>query len=459
MADHLSSIGIADFQFFDAFGPSHPSVAKYRADGLVATFPPCFRCGKTSCGKSDCNNVLIDPQVATFATYLALWQRIAATPQRALIVEDDVVFHRHWRRVLRRLARRVHSGGLAFRPDTSRMIRMGWALGEDHRRFARFQVSDTVKMSNPCHAMTSTFAANLLQRFRRVDTTADIYLHRDAPIAGEAVTVLPPIASELSWSTGQFASLIHPKDIHADFLEGTGDATTARAHRDTVQAHVKHMEFRKILVVGHPRCGTGFAARLLNQMGLDIGHEKDGRDGISSWMFAVDAPQYPFAADPIARSRKALAWEICLQPVRDIATAVPSIMRDNLYSEPSCAFRRDQIKAALGVDLDAAQSNFERAVLSLVSWSRIIAEMQPDLWFRIEDGDQVLADFLVARGVVAPDKTRDSGGGALTADTPRQGVKQPKDTISAADWASLPAETWRQVEWYCTTFGYALPPR
>jgi len=44
----------------------------------------------------------------------------------------------------------------------------------------------------------------------------------------------------------------------------------------------------KILVIAPPRSGTGYAARCLQDMGLDVGHERLGQNGISSWLWAVD---------------------------------------------------------------------------------------------------------------------------------------------------------------------------
>ena len=42
---------------------------------------------------------------------------------------------------------------------------------------------------------------------------------------------------------------------------------------------LKRKEVKKILVVGHPRTGTGYAAKLLQSWGLDVQHEKMGKDG------------------------------------------------------------------------------------------------------------------------------------------------------------------------------------
>ena len=45
-------------------------------------------------------------------------------------------------------------------------------------------------------------------------------------------------------------------------------------------------EKKFILVMGHPRSGTGYMSVLFNAFGLDVQHENQmGNDGISSWLF------------------------------------------------------------------------------------------------------------------------------------------------------------------------------
>ena len=44
----------------------------------------------------------------------------------------------------------------------------------------------------------------------------------------------------------------------------------------------------KVLVTGHPRSGTGYASKCLQDIGLDVGHEKIGKNGISSWLWAAN---------------------------------------------------------------------------------------------------------------------------------------------------------------------------
>lgn len=51
----------------------------------------------------------------------------------------------------------------------------------------------------------------------------------------------------------------------------------------------------KFVITGHPRSGTGSAAQALMQAGYDVGHERLGKDGISSWAWAAqDTDGSPF---------------------------------------------------------------------------------------------------------------------------------------------------------------------
>ena len=48
---------------------------------------------------------------------------------------------------------------------------------------------------------------------------------------------------------------------------------------------------KKFLITGHARSGTQYMAKLFQAFGFDIQHERMGKDGISSWLFACDAYQ------------------------------------------------------------------------------------------------------------------------------------------------------------------------
>lgn len=454
---HFCDIGLDDYQWFDAFGQDSAEVKAAFENKAVVTFPPCFRCGDNDCGRNDCNNFLLPAQVANFLTHAALWKKIAESPQCALVVEDDVFFHDYAGSVLKQLKKTIDSGAVRLNPTNPCLLRLGWALSEDHNAEKLFAVSDETRLSNPCYGMTSAFASKALSMFKQVNTTSDIFLHKFVPANGEAKTVFPPIASELSWSTGEVASLIHPKDIHGEFLDASGHHAGAAEARDQVRAHIRHLYYRRFLITGHPRTGTGYAASLFNQLGFDVGHETAGADGLSSWMFAADSDQYPYAQDDVAKSRRRLRWEFLFHIVRDPSSAVPSIMRDDKWAPISYQFRREHLLKEVGIDLDKCESDVERAVMSLVGWSKMILALVPDLWFRIEDAHEALPIFLATRGLTAGVSVSELSTSPINADKLYQGVQRSKPAIRSADWLALSEEAKSGLIWYCERFGYDLP--
>ncbi len=54
------------------------------------------------------------------------------------------------------------------------------------------------------------------------------------------------------------------------------------------------MNKRKLLITGCGRSGTKYISELLKCCGFDIGHEKDGKDGIASWPMAVSDDESPW---------------------------------------------------------------------------------------------------------------------------------------------------------------------
>jgi hypothetical protein len=430
LVDYLPAHGIADYELVDAFGPGSPEVAAAYAQGMVQAFPPCFRCGKTDCGEDDCNNVLIPPQVGNVLSHLSVWRRIAASGGRGLVLEDDVVFHPWTGEVLDWLA--LQEG---WRADVPRLMRLGWALGDDHVAGSPRMV-DMVRMSNPCHAMTAAFAQKLVAGFDRITTTSDLHLHRRAPGPGEAVTVLPPIASELSWSVGTVPSSIHPHEAHADFLEAEGRTAEAEAFRKVVEAHVYHMYWRPLLVLGLPGGGLEAVAALMRGWGLDVGAEADGRDGICSWAMAAEG-DVPWAGGKGPRDRRVLRWGNLVQVVQEPRAAMAGIMVADGAGPDAAAWRRDAVLRNAGVDLGAIGDATERAAMTLIHWTRMIEGLGPDVRIRADDA-AALAGFLRERGLVE------------VAAVPNLGVGE----VRVIDAGALSAEAQAGLRDYCTRYGF-----
>jgi GR25 family glycosyltransferase involved in LPS biosynthesis/tetratricopeptide (TPR) repeat protein len=276
IARYFRDIGIQRYEFFDATDRSDEIVGRYYADGLVKTEPPCFRCGKLSCGRDDCNNVLIAPQVATFISYLRLWKKIVDDGVgRALIVEDDVIFTDYAAETASAVVQARILDNIGFIPDRPVIMRLGWALSEEHHASTTpVAEKGQVRMSNPCHAITRAFAERLLQRFERVETTVDIYQH---DIVGKTVdnyTLQPPLSYELSWSVGAVDSLIHPKEIRVSYLREhhAEDISAIEAAAHKVLMHRAHRTLgtearssdEALLIGGCPRSGTTILQYVLN---------------------------------------------------------------------------------------------------------------------------------------------------------------------------------------------------
>ncbi len=454
---YLPGRGLRDFQFFDATPAEDPAIGDLFARGLVASYPPCFRCGKLDCGRPNCNNVLIPAQVATFWTFLQLCRHVADGPaESVLVMEDDVVFHDYAPRILKRLAGRSAAGNLPIRGPAPFLLRLARPLGDDHDESCPFRLHRGVEMSNPCFGMNRAFAREAVVRFSRIDTTADVYLHRDVGAAIGGLTVDPPIASDLSFARGEMRSLIHPKPAFAVSLRKSGREAEAQAYEKVVAAHVKKRHHRPLLITGHPRCGSAYMAHLCRQLGLDVGHERDGAHGISSWMMAVDDPENPYSHDDIARSRLRLHWDELILYVRDLRTAVPSVMRDIRYAPHTLAFRQRHVKDALGVDLDSFENPVEKAVLSITTWTQLVVAQRPALTVRIETDHANLVEFLIGRGIVGEEaKNIALDLAPKNTDKPYKRVVYPKPDVEQRDWAALSGEGLDALAWYNETFGYA----
>jgi GR25 family glycosyltransferase involved in LPS biosynthesis len=460
-ARELQSVGWGDFRFFDATDQDSLLVSAARAQGLVAEFPPCFRCGQRIC--SCPNNVLIDAQVATFITFKRLWEEIVADDVGvALVVEDDVKFTDYAPQLIAAAFTPEGFAQCSLRRESEALLRLGWARSADHAwNGTHTFIPGVLRMANPACVLTNALARRLLASFQRFDTTADIFLHERVGLNVTNHLLMPPLAFELSMSTGEFESLIHPRAARVDYLRKTQppDSPVVAAAEQRLARHHKHITPKDLLVVGHPRCGSGYMAALLAAFGLDVGHERMGAHGISSWMFAADDEEYPFAANPEAQTRRDKHFAVIIEHVRNPAEAIPSIIVENENSAASYQFRRRHLLGELGFDLDSAAHPVERAALALLGWHTLITRLQPQLTVRIEDGEDALRRFLVTRGFVS-DAFHPAALPPKNANTrkPYQGVIIEKPALQAADWAGISPGTRERLQEFCRQHGYPSLP-
>ena len=144
---------------------------------------------------------------------------------------------------------------------------------------------------------------------------------------------------------------------------------------------------KKILVVGHPRTGTGYTAKLLQSWGLDVQHERMGEDGTSDWSLASgDKSLWQDV------NFKDYEWDIIIYCVRDPRESIASIAYTEDINNISLSHREKWAK------FKRANNRLVTAIVSLTSWNSMIMKLEPDFIFKVEDRQQNLFNFLKKRG-------------------------------------------------------------
>jgi GR25 family glycosyltransferase involved in LPS biosynthesis len=461
MRQELARVGITKYVFFDAIDKDSDLVKKAFAEDFVLKFPPCFRCGKRKCNCE--NNILIAPQVANFLSYQKLWQDVVKNRYTySLILEDDIKFTNYYQDVIEKVFNSEFLQQHGFSRDSTSLLRLGWAECEDHemKNTEDIQlVSNLCKMSNPCYAITLEMAKKLLSSLDKINTTSDIYTHKWIGQTVNNYTLMPPIAHDLSWSRGDFKSLIHPKQNYIDKLKSSGlnsDELIIKAEQE-FDRHFKRKLVRDILAIGHPRCGSKYMSELFKTIGLDVGHNSMGDQGISSWMFAVYDENNPYAKDKYAVSRFYTDFDFLIQYVRHPGTAIPSIIVENQYAPDSFEFRKKHFIQAFGGDIFLDKTELEKAIVSFIKWNQIIKNQNPDLTVKIESCEAEVITFLQENNLVSKELSVDQ----ITTPTKDVNSKKPykgqiyqKPKVTAQMWNEVKPELKKELNQFCQTYDY-----
>jgi hypothetical protein len=209
-------VGISEFQYVDAFDKSSEEVRKLIDSDFVKKFPPCFRCGLEHCHCP--NKSLLHPQIGNWLSHMAAWKTAKANSgSLTLICEDDLKFlpgiHDSLSFIKNAKIIKQH-----LKSQNPVLIRLGWVLGKDHENTQPPHLTQDLRKSNPCYAINQAMGSLLIDSLEKIDTTSDLYLHFIIGSRVNHFTVMPPPVYELSWSTGELVSEIHPKQKHIDHL-------------------------------------------------------------------------------------------------------------------------------------------------------------------------------------------------------------------------------------------------
>lgn len=134
---------------------------------------------------------------------------------------------------------------------------------------------------------------------------------------------------------------------------------------------------RELLILGHPRSGTGYMSALYKANGLDVGHEVLGLHGTSNWQFAVRAERYPFDVDGVRRQD--VTFKEIIHIIREPLAAINS----TAFTEGGSEIFRSQYIPLWG-------NEFERAIMSYYGWNRIITAQRPTKVMAMERACELL---------------------------------------------------------------------
>ncbi|MDQ0200822.1 hypothetical protein [Neobacillus ginsengisoli] len=145
------------------------------------------------------------------------------------------------------------------------------------------------------------------------------------------------------------------------------------------------MEKRKFLVLGHPRSGTTFSAKLLRDFGYQVGHEAMKDDGISSWMFAVEDNQ---VFTSLGLNRKDYTFEYIIMNIRNPVDIITSTYFTENTSKKSMNYRKKYVNFE-------GLNKVEEAVKSVLEWYKLIEMQRPHLKLFIDKNpEEKLFHFL-----------------------------------------------------------------
>ena len=134
---------------------------------------------------------------------------------------------------------------------------------------------------------------------------------------------------------------------------------------------------KKILILGHPRGATKFISKLFIANGIDLQHEKMGKDGTVNWQFAVKADYYPYTFDS---KRQDYEFEKIYHIIRKPIDSINTIVRVEKASE----FFRKKYVNLYGNDL-------EKAILSYSAWHKLIHSQLPDITFKPKKAKEIFS--------------------------------------------------------------------
>lgn len=141
-----------------------------------------------------------------------------------------------------------------------------------------------------------------------------------------------------------------------------------------------------ILITGHQRSGTGYMAALCQAMGMDVGHERPGKDGISSFQYAVETDRVPFHSIDGNKGRNHYRFDRIIHVVRHPLHVIASTAFTDMNGAIEWQAEFVPVTAPIS-------HGIRRAVQTYLGWNELIEEQTAEL-VRVEDAENVLPKML-----------------------------------------------------------------
>ena len=203
----------------------------------------------------------------------------------------------------------------------------------------------------------------------------------------------------------------------------------------------------KYLIIGHPRSGTAYMSKLFKKNGLDVRHERMGRDGRSDWQYAIpNETIFPWGKGV----REDYEFDVVIHNIRDPLTAIPSISntetpghgvdenRRSKWVRKSEEFRRKYIHLP-------DKNVFDNAASSYLGWNNIIKKELKDFSSKGLDVRVVRIEHAI----------EDLHGLGITKPLDKKVNARKHSGISAEEWNKVSPVNLNKLEEFCVDYGYS----
>lgn len=370
-----------EYEFFKAIDYDSDMVKNMINTDFVKKFPCCFRCNKNRCKCH--NNVLIPNQIGNWCSFIELMKLVINRDYKNMIMicEDDIKFtNQGYDNINKMLETNYFDKNIDLTKPL--LIRLGAAKSKYNDDIMKLDLKQIVLMSNPAFMINKKFAESFINNLKNINHTSDVYIHKQLPELDKTIqhySLIPLPIHDLSYSDTniRYMSLIHPKGINEEDII-------------RMKNHIKRIEYKNFLCIGHPRCGTKSISQYLQQLGnYKIGHEKMNYNGISNWMMVVD-DNYPFG---IQIDKRRYYFKDIIHIVRNPYDAIPSIILENKYTpgNKSYKFKIKHINKHFNLNLseeynyNTLKEEVEIALITYLYWNELCEKINPTIVTQIEN--------------------------------------------------------------------------